>query len=79
MRAVRSSLLPLMLALLLLERSPYSPWVKIEYGEVVGWVLLAALQTDAWLPSLPLAAGVPQTPEPTRVPGSDGNAFPRGG
>ena len=63
----------------LLERSPYSPWVKIEFGEVVGWVLLAALQTDAWLPSLPLAAGVPQPPAPTRVPGSYDNAFPRGG
>ena len=63
----------------LLERSPYSPWVKIEYGEVVGWVLLGALQTNAWLPSLPLAANVPQPPEPTRVPGSYGNAFPRGG
>ena len=63
----------------LLERSPYSPWVKIEYGEVVGWVLLGALQTDAWLPSLPLAAGVPQPPAPTRVPGSYDNAFPRGG
>ena len=63
----------------LLERSPYSLWVKIEYGEVVGWVLLGALQTDAWLPSLPLAAGVPQPPAPTRVPGSYDNAFPRGG
>ena len=63
----------------LLERSPYSPWVKIEFGEVLGWVLLGALQTDAWLPSLPLAANVPQPPAPTRVPGSYDNAFPRGG
>ncbi|MDX1990879.1 MAG: SH3 domain-containing protein [bacterium] len=61
---------------LLMARSPYSPWVKIEGGGMVGWVALIALETQAIIESLPVDYDVPPPPEPTRVPGSWGNAFP---
>lgn len=61
---------------LLLARSPYSPWVKIQGGGMVGWVALIALETRAIIESLPVDYNVPLPPEPTRIPGSWGNAFP---
>jgi hypothetical protein len=60
----------------LLARSPYSPWVKVDFNGVVGWLALITLQTQAVLEALPIDNNVPPPPEPTRVPGSFGNAFP---
>ncbi|MBZ0300476.1 MAG: SH3 domain-containing protein, partial [Anaerolineae bacterium] len=60
----------------LLARSPYSPWVKVENGGVVGWAALIALETQAVINALPIDYDVPPPPAPTRVPGSFGNAFP---
>lgn len=65
----------------LLARSPYSPWVKIQHGDSVGWVALIALNTQVVIEALPIDYDVPPPPAPTRIPGSFGNAFPdpRGG
>lgn len=60
----------------LLARSPYSPWVKVEINGVVGWLALITLQTQAVIEALPIDYEVPPPPQPTRVPGSFGNAFP---
>ncbi len=60
----------------LLARSPYSPWVKVDFNSIVGWVALVALETNAVIDALPIDYNVPPLPEPTRVPGSFGNAFP---
>ena len=60
----------------LLARSPYSPWVKVNFNNVVGWVALIALETNAVIDALPIDYNVPPQPAPTRVPGSFGNAFP---
>lgn len=60
----------------LLARSPYSPWVKVEGNGAIGWVPLIALDTQAIIASLVVDYDVPPPPEPTRVPGSFGNAFP---
>lgn len=60
----------------LLARSPYSPWVKVNFNNVVGWVALIALETNAIIDALPIDYNVPPQPAPTRVPGSFGNAFP---
>jgi uncharacterized protein YraI len=68
----------------LLNRSPYSPWVKIDANGAVGWVPLISLDTRSIIEALPIDFDVPPppaTPTPTTVPGSFGNAFPdpRGG
>lgn len=60
----------------LLARSPYSPWVKVDAEGTVGWLALITLDTDAVIEALPIDYDVPPPPEPTRVPGSFGNAFP---
>jgi uncharacterized protein YgiM (DUF1202 family) len=60
----------------LVARSPYNPWVKVEAGGVVGWTALITLETQAVIEALPVDYDVPPPPEPTRVPGSFGNAFP---
>lgn len=60
----------------LLARSPYSPWVKVQAGEIEGWLALLTLDTDAVISALPIEYDVPPPPPPTRVPGSFGNAFP---
>ncbi len=60
----------------LLARSPYSPWVKVDYNGTVGWLALITVQTQAVIEALPVDVNVPPPPEPTRVPGSFGNAFP---
>lgn len=60
----------------LLARSPYSPWVKVDFNGIVGWLALISLQTQAVIEALPVDYDVPPPPEPTRVPGSFGNAFP---
>ncbi len=60
----------------LVARSPYSPWVKVEFGGVTGWLALITLETQAVIEALPVDYKVPPPPKPTRVPGSFGNAFP---
>ncbi len=68
--------LPTGAEVILVARSPYSPWVKIEGGGMTGWVAMIALETQAIIESLAVDYDVPPPPEPTRVPGSWGNAFP---
>jgi uncharacterized protein YraI len=60
----------------LLERSPYSPWVKVDAGGVIGWVALVTLDTRAFIDALPIDFNAPPAPTPTTIPGSFGNAFP---
>ena len=60
----------------LLARSPYSPWVKVNFNNTVGWLALIAIETNAVIDALPIDYNVPPLPEATRVPGSFGNAFP---
>jgi uncharacterized protein YraI len=60
----------------LISRSPYSPWVRVENSGVQGWVALVALETTTYFEALPIDPSAPPPPEPTRVPGSFGNAFP---
>jgi uncharacterized protein YgiM (DUF1202 family) len=60
----------------LVARSPYNPWVKVEAGGITGWTALITLETLAVIEALPIDYDVPPPPEPTRVPGSFGNAFP---
>ncbi len=60
----------------LIAHSPYSPWVNIEAGTVRGWIPLLALETRAIVTALPIDYDVPPPPEPTRIPGTFGNAFP---
>jgi len=50
--------------------------VKVEGGGMVGWLALITVQTQAVIDALPIDFNVPPPPEPTRVPGSFGNAFP---
>lgn len=66
----------------LLARSPYSQWVLVDAGGIVGWVGLLALETRAFFDAIPVDYSVPPpppTPTPTRIPGSFGNAFPEPG
>lgn len=60
----------------LIARSPYSPWVKVDLNGLIGWVALITLETAAIIEALPVDYNVPPPPEPTRIPGSFGNAFP---
>lgn len=60
----------------LLARSPYSPWVKVDDAGQIGWVALITLETRAIVDALPIDYDVPPPPEPTRIPGSFGGAFP---
>jgi uncharacterized protein YraI len=60
----------------LLARSPYSAWVKVNAGGLVGWVALIALDTRAFIDALPIDFTAPPQPTPTTIPGSFGNAFP---
>jgi hypothetical protein len=60
----------------LAARSPYSPWVRVDYNGTTGWLALITLETNAYIDALPIDYNVPPPPEPTRIPGSWGNAFP---
>jgi hypothetical protein len=50
--------------------------VKVDDSGKVGWVPLIAMETRAIIDALPVDYNVPPPPEPTRIPGSFGNAFP---
>ncbi|MFN8374963.1 MAG: SH3 domain-containing protein [Anaerolineae bacterium] len=69
-------LLPFGATVNLEARSPYSPWVRVNYGGTVGWLALITLETTAYIDALPIDYNVPPPPEPTRIPGTWGNAFP---
>jgi uncharacterized protein YraI len=73
------TLLPFGQEVTLLNRSPYSPWVKVEASGQIGWVPLIVLETRAIIDALIVDYNVPPPPEPTRIPGSFGNAFPDAG
>jgi SH3-like domain-containing protein len=61
----------------LLNRSPYlNGWIKVSAGGTVGWLSLLTLETQAFIDALPIDYNAPPMPEPTRIPGSFGNAFP---
>jgi hypothetical protein len=61
----------------LLGRSPYlNGWIKVNAGGTVGWLSLLTLDTQAFIDALPIDYNAPPMPEPTRIPGSFGNAFP---
>jgi uncharacterized protein YraI len=62
--------------IMLLQRSPYSPWVKVDAAGAIGWIPLLGLETAAYIDALPVDYGAPPLPTPTTVPGSFGNAFP---
>ncbi len=68
--------LPFGLEVQLMARSPYSPWIKVDSSGSVGWVALITVDTQAIIESLPVDYDVPPPPQPTRIPGSFGNAFP---
>jgi uncharacterized protein YgiM (DUF1202 family) len=60
----------------IVARSPYSPWVKVEVNGITGWLALVTLDTEVVVDALPVDYNVPPPPDPTQVPGSFGNAFP---
>jgi uncharacterized protein YraI len=60
----------------IIARSPYSPWVKVEVNGITGWLALVTLDTQVVVDALPVDYNVPPPPDPTQVPGSFGNAFP---
>jgi uncharacterized protein YgiM (DUF1202 family) len=62
--------------LILVARSPYSPWVKVQVNGLEGWLALVTVDTDVVIDALPVDYNVPPPPDPTQVPGSFGNAFP---
>jgi uncharacterized protein YraI len=63
-------------AVTLLQRSPYSPWVKVDAAGAIGWLPLLGLETAAFIDALPVDYDAPPLPTPTVPPGSFGNAFP---
>ncbi|MCY4072763.1 MAG: SH3 domain-containing protein [Chloroflexi bacterium] len=63
----------------LLARSPYSPWVKVNFGGEVGWMALFTLRSEAVIASLPIDYNVPLPPRPTATPVfsyGGGHAYP---
>lgn len=74
-------MLPVGAELELLARSPYSPWVKVAFQGVVGWVALLSLETQAIIEALPVDTAVPTLAiaGPTIIPYPTvifGGAFP---
>ncbi len=71
--------LPFGMAVKLLARSPYSPWVKVEAGDDTGWMALFTLETEAVISSLPIDYDVPLPPRATPTPSfsfGGGHAYP---
>lgn len=63
----------------LLARSPYSPWVKVNYGGEDGWMALFTLRSESVIASLPIDYNVPLPPRPTATPVfsyGGGHAYP---
>lgn len=63
----------------LLERSPYSSWVKVDYEGQVGWVAMFTLQSSTVFSFLPVDYDVAYPPIPTAAPSfsyGGGHAYP---
>ena len=64
----------------LLARSPYSPWVKVDFeSREIGWMALFTLRSQAVIGSLPIDYSVPFPPRPTATPVfsyGGGHAYP---
>ncbi|MDE2856621.1 MAG: SH3 domain-containing protein [Chloroflexota bacterium] len=63
----------------LLARSPYSPWVKVDFGGEVGWMALFTLRSESVIASLPIDYNVPLPPRATATPVfsyGGGHAYP---
>ena len=63
----------------LLARSPYSPWVKVNFAGEVGWMALFTLRSESVIASLPIDYNVPLPPRPTATPVfsyGGGHAYP---
>ena len=68
----------------LLARSPYSPWVKVQADDDIGWMALFTLETEAVISSLPVDYDVPLPPRATSTPsfsygGGHAHPDPEGG
>lgn len=66
----------------LLERSPYSAWVKVQAGGQTGWMALITLETNAIISFLPQDFDAPLPPRPTATPNlgfGGGHAYPNPG
>lgn len=63
----------------LLARSPYSPWVKVNANNAVGWVALITLETQSVIGFLPVDYSAPLPTRPTATPVFNfggGHAYP---
>lgn len=72
--------LPAGTELTLLQRSPYSPWVKVDAGGgLIGWLALITIETQSAVAFLPVDYEVPLPPRPTATPYfayGGGHAYP---
>ncbi len=71
--------LPYGMEVTLLARSPYSPWVKVDSGNSIGWMALFTLRTESVIASLPIDYNVPLPPRATATPSfsyGGGHAYP---
>ena len=63
----------------LLARSPYSPWVKVQAADAIGWMALFTLTTQSVISSLPIDYQVPLPTRATPTPSfsfGGGHAYP---
>lgn len=63
----------------LIARSPYSPWVKVDTGDDIGWMALITIETESVISSLPIDYTVPLPPRATSTPSfkfGGGHAYP---
>ncbi|MCY4145251.1 MAG: SH3 domain-containing protein [Chloroflexi bacterium] len=63
----------------LLARSPYSPWVKVQAADDIGWMALFTLTTQSVISSLPIDYQVPLPTRATPTPSfsfGGGHAYP---
>ena len=71
--------LPLGTETMLLARSPYSPWVKVQTTDAIGWMALFTLTTQSVIGSLPIDYQVPLPARATPTPSfsfGGGHAYP---
>jgi len=63
----------------LLARSPYSPWVKVQAADAIGWMALFTLTTQSVIGSLPIDYQAPLPARATPTPSfsfGGGHAYP---
>lgn len=64
---------------MLLARSPYSPWVKVQADDAIGWMALFTLTTQSVISSLPIDYQAPLPARATPTPSfsfGGGHAYP---